>query len=347
MRIPAPFELNEFNRIVGAVDELCLEESGCEISSIINLCSSVTFGGRPSNHRKIIRLTQFAGLISLDELAYIITELGKEFLQYNQRFSYEITDTQKAFIAERLILNGPWQSRARGFFQGFDPNHSKVTFEFDTLNKELPIRHASIQHLLKHLNVIREDEGVLYVEPQYVAIIVEIRADVEKTSLHDLEAALEANRRIGDIAEDAVVQYEKERLQNIGRNLEATLVRKISILDISAGYDIESFDGDKPSFAYDRFIEVKGSQNDEMRFYWTANERNVAERLGEKYWIYFVPSVKPDRKDDIKPIIINDPFHRLDEIEGLSIEPSTYLISQICREEGNRRVDNDIDVLPD
>ncbi len=55
-------------------------------------------------------------------------------------------------------------------------------------------------------------------------------------------------------------------------------MRRISTLDAGAGFDIESFDGTSDDVSPNRFIEVKATTGDEIRFYWSSNEMNVAKR---------------------------------------------------------------------
>ena len=128
--------------------------------------------------------------------------------------------------------------------------------------------------------------------------------------------------------EEAVLEYERERLRSINRQAEALMVRRISQLDVKAGYDIESFDGDKPLFDYDRFIEVKSSYNPRLRFFWSENERRAAEEKGDKYWIYFVGGLSSRKGRRIIPILIQNPATRLVQMSAISMKAATYLIEQ-------------------
>lgn len=111
MKPPSPNQLNEFNRVLIAVTELASEEKGCSIGSVNDLCSSVTLGGRPVDHRAVLRLCQHAGLLSVNGSTIRLTGLGQMFLQDNPDRFYEITETQRRFIAERLVFQGPWRAR--------------------------------------------------------------------------------------------------------------------------------------------------------------------------------------------------------------------------------------------
>lgn len=328
MELPDSNELNELNRILIAVAELAYQDQGCSVNSVTTLCSSFTLGGRPVDHAKTLRLSSYTGLSSIEQGTVRLTDLGREFLSGNPDFLYEVTETQKIFLAEQLIFKGPWESRARDLFLSFSPNYSKITYEISLIENPLPVRYNATIHLLRVLKVLVEVDGKLIVAPRYVAHVNQLLADRPRISEKLLDQALQANQKLGMQAEEAVVEYERKRLRALGRNAEAELVRRISQLDIGAGYDIESFDGDKPFFDYDRFIEVKASQESELRFFWSANERGAAKEKGNKYWIYFVGRFKQSKSDEITPIMIQNPAKRLSQISQLSVDVVTYIITQ-------------------
>jgi len=331
MKLPQSPNLDELNRVLMAVAELSVQGQGCSVDSAIALCSSFVFGGRPVDHRETLSLCSFAGLISIAEGKITLTEIGWAFLDLNPIHSYELTDAQKQFVAKRLILSGPWRSRARDLLLSFSPNYPKITYEFAAADNPLPLRCRSTAYLLRKLQVLLEVDGVLTVAPEYVASVAQLLADRHGTTEEELGKALQANRKLGAQAEEAVLEYERKRLRALGCDAEASLVRRISQLDVGAGYDIESFDGDKPLFDYDRFIEVKASQDPELRFFWTANERRAAEELGSSYWIYFVGNFRNKGAGQIVPIMIQDPATHLSQISQLRVEVSTYVVTQ-CKD---------------
>jgi hypothetical protein len=328
MELPHSAELNELNRIVIAVSELSDQGQACSVDSVLKLCSSIVLGGRPADHSRMLRLCSYAGLLSVEKGIVSLTELGQEFLSHNSDSSYEITDAQMHFFAEKAIFNGPWQSRARDLFLSFSPNYSDITYELSMIDNPLPVRHNSTVYLLRVLGVLVETEGKLSVSPIYVASVRQLLAYRNSKTQEELEQALQADRRLAEQAEEAVVEYERKRLKALGCEAEAELVRRISQLDVGAGYDIQSFDGDKPLFDYDRFIEVKVSQGTELRFYWSVNECRVAEEKGDNYWIYFVGGFQHNRGDQIEPIMIQNLAKRISQLPQLVIEVEKYVVTQ-------------------
>jgi len=61
-------------------------------------------------------------------------------------------------------------------------------------------------------------------------------------SNQELDEALQTNLKLADQAEEAILEYERSRLKSINCHAEASLMRRISQLNVKAGYDIESFD---------------------------------------------------------------------------------------------------------
>jgi hypothetical protein len=328
MDLPSIADLNEFNRVLLATVRLSDQEAGCRVRRVVALCSSFTLGGHAVDHHWTLKLCNYAKLLTITKGTIQITELGKKFLDTNPNNYYEITDQQKKLVAEQLILHGPWQSNARDLFLSFNPDYDKLTYELSLYESQLPIRYNSIVHLLRALGVLLKTDSVLMVESRYVPLVRSLRATNSGISAQELDQALQTNMKLANQAEEAVLEYERERLRSINRHAEASLVRRISQLDVKAGYDIESFDGDKPLFDYDRFIEVKSSYSPELRFFWSENERRSAEEKGDKYWIYFVGGLSSQKARQIMPILIQNPVTRLVQMSEISIKVATYLIEQ-------------------
>lgn len=227
----------------------------------------------------------------------------------------------------------------RSLFLGFNPNYSEVTYELSLLDSSTGLRHGPAVSLLRALGVLREKGRKLLVVPEYVAMVRGLLADRCGLSQEQLDQALLAERKLGSKAEMAIVEYERKRLRSLGYDAGAELVRRISELDAGAGYDVESFDGDSPLFDYDRFIEVKASQEDRLRFFWSANERRVAEKRGERYWIYFVGGFRENKPEEIQPLMIQNPARVIQQSPELEIEVATYIVTQ--RERGPTHLTKD------
>lgn len=104
-------------------------------------------------------------------------------------------------------------------------------------------------------------------------------------------------------------------------NLVGRVIR-ISPVDVAAGYDVISVEPDETP----RYIEVKSSTGERLRFEWSAGERRFAAEMGDRYWIYFVPlsDVLQDRSLPI--FLIQNPVRWI-ERGALKEEPTSWRVT--------------------
>ena len=144
-------------------------------------------------------------------------------------------------------------------------------------------------------------------------IIKEQQTKKRKISQIQLEKTLEIEKKVGQIAEKIVLNFEKNRLEKDGYLKKAEKVEQISEDWANKGYDIESFDGPGEEILPDRFIEVKGTTGKNFSIFWSENEIKKAKELREKYWIYFVSEIDIENETSPKdPERIQDPFIEID-----------------------------------
>lgn len=140
-----------------------------------------------------------------------------------------------------------------------------------------------------------------------------------KISQEELLLNLQKQQADGDAGEQFVIGFETQRLA------ECVLTpKRISVIDASAGYDILSCNN-SDSDTYDRYIEVKSFRGS-PHFYWSSNEKRVAEVLGENYFLYLVDlSAVEQRKENYVPLIIANPAVNICSDDWL-IEPDSYRV---------------------
>ena len=96
------------------------------------------------------------------------------------------------------------------------------------------------------------------------------------------------NQKTGDLGEEIVMTYERNRLSSAGRDDLAKKVQRISITNDTVGYDIHSFNVD----GTDLYIEVKSTkENTPGRFFLSENERYKSVELGKQWVLYRVFSI--------------------------------------------------------
>ncbi len=138
-----------------------------------------------------------------------------------------------------------------------------------------------------------------------------------KQSQADIDQSLLIQKKIGQIAEKFVLEYEKNRLTKRGFTDKADRVEQISDDWANKGYDIDSFNGEGDDILPDRFIEVKGTSRKKFSIFWSENEIKKAKELGDEYWIYFVSEINTETGEcPNDPEMIQNPFDKIKPYEN-------------------------------
>ena len=110
-----------------------------------------------------------------------------------------------------------------------------------------------------------------------------------------LEKDLKDKKQLGDDAEILIFKKEQEKANQINPSLK---VDHVALRDVSAGYDIQSFEkqNDRVEKIY---IEVKAVSKSNYKFHLSVKEKQTANKLKDKYFIYLLPVDKsnPDKFD--------------------------------------------------
>lgn len=124
----------------------------------------------------------------------------------------------------------------------------------------------------------------------------------------------------GAAAEEWVVEFERHRLREHPLREQ---VRRISIDDVAAGYDVLSF-ASPTSLQHDLFIEVKSHGSTKL-FHWSRNEIATAREFGEAYALYLVDRCRCTEAGYI-PHIIKAPSPEMFALpeSGWQVEATSY-----------------------
>ena len=232
------------------------------------------------------------GLISIDGNDVSVNINYKSYLKYTypefvEWFSYIAS---KFFISEEAI------------------NLSSINYDSSTDQYLLPrstikIKYSAVRNLLISFGVLdnhRADRQ--YVVHKHINLFIDsAQKTIRNLTLEKLKSQLEEKEEQGERGELFVVAYEHARLQG---HPHIDKVKRISIVDVSAGYDIISFN-DCQSTELDRMIEVK-TFSGVPHFFWSSNERRIAKLLADHYFIYLVDINKINERD-YAPLTIQDP----------------------------------------
>ena len=117
----------------------------------------------------------------------------------------------------------------------------------------------------------------------------------KRSGFIDFEEKNKTYARIGSRGEEVVILYEKERLVSLGRKDLAEKIKRISMENTFAGYDILSYEVD----GRERKIEVKSTISEKgsgVYFNLSRNEKGIAE-AEDNYYIYLVFNVNSEEPD--------------------------------------------------
>jgi len=185
-------------------------------------------------------------------------------------------------------------------------------------------KYACYRNLLIALEILEKcADGNYYINEILSDLLAKQNSRKLKLTEESLLKKLEEQRIQGEKGELFVLDYEKRRLHN---KKDISKIRRISILDVTAGYDIVSFN-DVNSNVIDRFIEVK-SYDGKPHFYWSANEIQIAKIKSKNYCLYLI-DIDKIYDCDYNPMIICDPVSYFDYNQEWVSKPQSYLFEKI------------------
>jgi hypothetical protein len=234
-------------------------------------------------------------------------------------------------LIDRLVVAGEIES----LFPVGSLSWGRSDWELNVHLSQVPMRSLSVIKLLRDLDTILDSEEATVLlkvhEPfsrrlQAAVVLAFGSRRIAKTlSPEQLERLQEAQTRQGADAEEYVLRFERNRLQG---HVQLQLVRRVSLVNTAAGYDIESFEGLR-SFLPDRFIEVKSYCGTE-HFFLSLGELKAAKELGERYYIYLI-DVEKCGLEEYLPHIIRNPAVEL--FNQSSVWSATAITFEILRKD--------------
>lgn len=202
---------------------------------------------------------------------------------------------------------------------GFDSEKGHLTIK----RSAFPLQYAAIRNFLITAGALdKEENGEICINGSYEGDwTTKLRSRRKKFTLEQLLKQQEEQGKRGLEAEEFVLCLEKARIPN-----KADKIKRISDFDVSAGYDIVSYEG-AGSEQYDRFIEVKCYCGSE-RFFWSENECDVAKIKGDKYVLCLVDYEKIKEPGYI-PEFISNPYGIIFDSDQWMVTPASYRIHRI------------------
>lgn len=217
----------------------------------------------------------------------------------------------------------------------FDESHfNPGMFTFNVIEKKIEFRNEQFPLYLSVFRNMLISQGFflversikrsrMFVNNKYEHLVYDNCKSRRKFTIEQLKKQLERDAEVGEIAEQYVLEYEKNRISN---SVLSQKIKIISDIDVGAGYDIISFEDNKTQ-NYNRFIEVKAITS-KHGFFWSRNEYDVARVIGKEYYLYLV-NVNEIGKEDYKPLIINNPIESVMKSLEWLVEANSFHIVKI------------------
>ncbi len=290
-----------------------LSEDVTSVNTLKSYANSTT-GIKNSEVEPILLLLESMDLIKIIDNSYIdgAAALKSKWNQGEERFQDWFIDKFIEFALDNAIINIDSIT--------YSIDHNAFILSATTIK---PRQHACYRNILISYDVITLLSDARYLVNYKLDKAIKMpkrhRHITEKQLLHKLDE----QREQGERGEMFVLEYEKRRISN--PSLQAN-IQRISIIDVSAGYDIVSYQSND-STKIDRFIEVKTFKGNE-HFHWSQNEIDTAQLMGDSYFIYLVDNDCVD-KDDYEPIIIQNPKEVLESSCNWKCSPDSYEVERI------------------
>lgn len=284
-----------------------------DMTSVKSLCS--LNNNLNLNSQAAIYFLEEVGLIAIDASNKIIpTDFGKSFLGLRiNSFMTKLSEAVFLYLIENGMINLEAVS--------YDP----VTKLCHIKRSGFPLNTAAFRNLLIEFKALEENSNDSYQVNEFYEPLFElsIKKHYPKLTLEDLMEKQRRQEEQGRLAEEFVVAFERERLSD---TTIANNVKQISDIDVTAGYDILSYNNGEAK-SYNRFIEVK-SFHTRPQFFWSSNEFETASKLGDRYFLYLV-DIEQYLQPGYQPLIVQNPTTLFCETENWLVETASWKISKI------------------
>jgi hypothetical protein len=172
----------------------------------------------------------------------------------------------KSFLVERLLYRtNPFSQYIGQFMANFQFENGQ--YEFMPIASQR-LAYSGLRNYLIDLEFLHLDSsGVKYVISDNYSLGYSELAKPHKLTPEEFAGIQQKNIEIGRKAELRVIEYEKERLSSFP--LLAERIEHVADGDITAGYDVRSFEEKQQEDPIPRLIEVKAVSPWNYRFNWT------------------------------------------------------------------------------
>jgi hypothetical protein len=224
-----------------------------------------------------------AGLMRTDGKEIAVTPRGRLFVSVGDVSTLRISEAQGKLLLASFLDDPMIEIALKMLLTNFQMVRGRLVARKSSLSTSLPQTLSC--RALQQLGAIVTAGDYYVIQPSFEGLLNGIAIQASRFTQAELLRRLERQRVRADLAEEAVLKLEKRRLVSAKRTDLAAKVERLSLDDVSAGYDIRSFEVDETP----RLIEVKSSVGARVSFEWSLGERRKAQLESTAYFIYFVP----------------------------------------------------------
>ena len=285
------------------------------------------------NPRDSLELAIRLGLVEETSGENRLTALGQELLDAASWPPYNLLNERQGRRMLGVLIHRPEFAIPLGKLTRKMRRRPDGALELVPGSVTLPLDELQCIHALQSVHAVRYSSGMLVMDVSAYQSIMEVLGLSAALTEEELSVILELQRIRAVEAENYVRELEVNRLTAGGRIDLVGLVERVATRDVSAGYDIRSFELD----GSDRYIEVKSSTGSEIRFFLSSNEWRFLTEHDTDAWIYFVPRVHELPYPSHPIVAIPSPARW---IKGnATVEAQEYLV-EFSRSFGNHALDD-------
>ncbi len=179
---------------------------------------------------------------------------------------------------------------------------------------------SDTRNFLISLGIIKNEND------EYIILNNEILNKIkkQKKSPLKLKEELKSKEQLGQDAEKLVYENEVLKVKKIDKTLK---VVHIALEDVSAGYDIQSYNENREKI----YIEVKAVSKTNYQFHLSPNEYNISKIYNHNYYLYLLPvDLSNTKKFDYDKILMinNIKENLIDNSNIWKTENDGFLISK-------------------
>src|SRR5258708_8363693 len=234
-----------------------------EMISLVNQTAGV--GVRLPKPEDAIEVAIYLGLLNKRASLFEVTSLGDTFLKHTRGNISKLSPGQAKLLFGLFVDDPNFNNDFRKLFSMFQRHRDGLLRLEASLTAADPAL-SQTSNLLHQLGALSYEAGRFTFNDNFRnAISLDIVVSVSINE-EDLWKRLDEQRRRAQEIEKLVMKEEKKRLLREERADLVEAVTRVSATEPGRGYDIASFNADGSP----RYIEVKSSQGNQVRFEWSV-----------------------------------------------------------------------------